>query len=464
MVEENELDRMTEDPNKGTEGTEAYAWYVVGVLMLVYVFSFLDRSILSMMVSDLKSGLDLDQDWQVGFLMGPAFAIFYTIFGIPFGRLADTRSRKHIVSLGLTIWSLMTVGCGLAQHFWQMALLRVGVGVGEASLSPSAYSIISDKFPPAKLARAIAIYSSGIYLGSGLAYMIGGRAVSALRGTEPWQLPLLGAIEGWQKVFFIIGLPGLLVVPIVLLTIQEPKRKGVIASKTGGKGTAIPFSEVMSYVRENRRALAMHNVGFALLSFSSYGSAAWLPEMFKRVHGWDAATFGLIYGLVVFIGSASGAISGGIFADALLKRGYRDAKIRVGWIAAWAWIPFGVAFPIIGDGAVAMAVVIPAAFLASMPFGVAPAALQEMVPNNLRGQISAIYLFVINLIGLAIGPMLLALCTDFVFTEESYGLGGIRWSLLSTTLAAHLLSTFLLWRGMKEFRMALDRKESLQKG
>jgi MFS family permease len=166
---------------------EAYGWYVVGLLTLVYVFSFLDRSILSMMVEDLKAGLSLDRDWQVGFLMGPAFAIFCTIFGIPFGRLAHTRSRRHIVAAALAVWSLMTVGCGLARHFWKMALLRVGVGVGEASLSPSAYSIISDCFDPAKPARAIAVYSSGIYFGSGLAYMIGGKAVTALRGTEPWQ-------------------------------------------------------------------------------------------------------------------------------------------------------------------------------------------------------------------------------------------------------------------------------------
>ena len=437
--------------------SDGYAWSVVGVLMVVYVFSFLDRSILSMMVEDLKTGLSLDRDWQVGFLMGPAFAIFYTIFGIPFGRLADTRSRKHIIAVGLTIWSLMTVGCGLARHFWQMAFLRVGVGIGEASLSPSAYSIISDYFEPAKLARAIAVYSSGIYLGSGLAYMIGGRAVSVLRGTEPWQLPVLGVIEGWQKVFFLVGLPGLLVVPIVLWAIAEPTRKGLVASRTDAKSTALPLSEVYAYARENWKALATHNLGFALLSFSSYGSGAWLPEMFKRVHGWDAATFGMIYGGVVFVGSASGAITGGIVADALSRRGFVDAKVRVGFIAAWAWLPFGVLFPLLDDGMTAMFVVVPAAFLASMPFGVAPAALQEMMPNNLRGQMSAVYLFVINLIGLAIGPIVLALCTDYVFTAARFGPEGIRWSLLSTTVFAHVASAILLYRGMGEYRKALAR-------
>ncbi len=445
------------DPEEPSDG---YAWYVVALLLVVYVFSFLDRQILSLMVSDLKTGLSLEQDWQVAILMGPAFAVFYTIFGIPFGRLADTRNRTRIIAFGLTLWSLMTVGCGIARSFLQMAVLRVGVGVGEASLSPSAYSIISDYFDRERLARAIAIYSSGIYFGSGLAYMIGGRAVSLLRGTEPWLLPVFGTIPGWQKVFWIVGLPGLLVVPLLLLTLREPVRRGLVRSARGDGGQALGLDEVLRYGRENWQALATHNLGFALLSFSSYGTGAWLPEMFKRVHGWDVGTFGLVYGLVVFVGSAGGAISGGVIADALTRRGYRDAKIRVGFFAAWLWFPFGIVFPLLDDGAWAMAVAVPAAFLASMPFGVAPAALQEMMPNNLRGQASALYLFVVNLIGLAVGPLVLALMTDYVFTPTAYGLTGIRWSLLSTTIVAHALSTGLLWRGMAEFRKSLDRMEA----
>ncbi|MBJ21332.1 MAG: MFS transporter [bacterium] len=445
-------------PSTNAEGpSEGYAWYVVGVLMLVYLFSFLDRQILSLMVDDLKVGLSIDRDWQIAFLMGPAFAVFYTIFGIPFGRAADTRSRKHTISLGLVLWSVMTVACGFARNFWSMALLRVGIGVGEASLSPSAYSIIADYFSGAKLARAIAIYASGIYLGSGLAYLIGGQAVSILRGTTPWQIPILGVIPGWQKVFIIIGLPGLLVVPLLLLTVREPLRRGVISSRMGDGRTDLPFSEVYAYAKENWRALATHNVGFALLSFSSYGTGSWLPSMFKRVHGWDVAQFGFVYGLIVFIGSASGAILGGVIADALGKRGYRDAKIRVGFFAAWIWLPFGIAFPMIDDASLAMVCAAPAAFLASMPFGVAPAALQEMMPNNLRGQMSAIYLFVTNLLGLAIGPLIVGAMTDYVFSEELYGLEGIRWSLLWTTLTAHLIAALLLYKGMSEYRKALDR-------
>ena len=440
--------------------SEAYAWYVVGLLTLVYVLSFLDRQILSLMVSDLKTGLSLDRDWQVGFLMGPAFAVFYTLFGFPFGRLADTANRSRVVAFGLAVWSLMTVGCGLAQQFWQMAMMRVGVGIGEASLSPSAYSIISDSFEAGKLARAISVYASGIYLGSGLAFMIGGRAVTSLRGTEAWQIPFFGAIAGWQKVFWIVGLPGLFVVPLVLLTLREPVRRGLVGAsagvQTGQAPIALPLSQVLAFAREHWRVLATHHLGFALLSFSSYGSNAWLPSMFQRVYGWDVASFGLVFGLIVFVGSAGGAISGGIFADWLARRGHLDSKIRVGWLAAIAWLPFGVSFPLVDDGVVAMTLVAPAAFLSAMPFGVAPAAIQEITPNNLRGQISSIYLFVINLVGLAIGPLLLALLTDYVFTEARFGIGGIRWSMLSTTAFAHVGAALLLGLGLGEFRRALD--------
>lgn len=439
--------------------SEAYAWYVVGLLTLVYVLSFLDRQILSLMVVDLKTGLALEHDWQVGFLMGPAFAVFYTLFGFPFGRLADSANRTRVIAFGLGIWSLMTVGCGVARQFWQMAAMRVGVGIGEASLSPSAYSIISDVFTPGKLGRAISVYASGIYLGSGLAFMLGGRAVASLRTTEAWQLPWVGAVEGWQKVFFYVGLPGIVVVPLLLLTLSEPVRRGLVGT---GKGTgtgdapvALPLSHALAFARRNWRALTTHHLGFALLSFSSYGSSAWLPSMFQRVHGWDIATFGLVFGAILFVGSAGGAISGGILADRLARRGYRDSKVRVGWLAAMAWLPFGVAFPLVDDGVLAMILVAPAAFLSAMPFGVAPAAIQEITPNNLRGQISSVYLFVINLVGLAIGPLLLALCTDYVFTEARFGVGGIRWSMLSTTSIAHVFAALLLGRGLVEFRRVL---------
>lgn len=437
----------------------SYSWYVVVVLTIVYVFSFLDRQILSMMVVDLKNGLNLEHDWQVDFLMGPAFAIFYTIFGIPLGRLADSRNRKGLIAIGMTLWCLMTAGCGLTKNFLQMAILRAGVGVGEASLSPSAYSIITDYFRPEKLARGISCYSMGIYFGIGMAYLIGGKVIVYVRQTEAWNLPVVGIIEPWQKAFFFIGIPGLLIIPLLLLSVAEPRRRGLLKTREPRSNQAVPFQEVLRYIGNHWRTIVSHNVGFSLLAFSSYGSGAWLPEVFRRVHGWETDTFGLVYGITIFVCGAGGVLFGGVLADWLSSKGYRDAKIRVGFIAAWIWFPSGIAFPLLANDIMAMALVVPTVFFAAMPFGVAPAAIQELMPNNLRGRISAIYLFMINMIGLAVGPLVLALMTDYVFTEAAFGLEGIRYSLLTFTVTAHLVAGVLLWVCMGHFRDSLVWRE-----
>lgn len=441
-----------------------YAWYVVLILMVIYVFAFIDRQILSMMIVDLKEGLNLDRDWHAGFLMGPAFAIFYTLFGIPFGRLADSQNRRLIIAMGLGLWSLVTAGCGIARNFWQMLLMRIGVGVGEASLSPSAYSMIADYFPRERLGRAIAVYGMGIYLGSGLAYIIGGRAITYVRETAPWQLPVLGVVQPWQKVFFLVGLPGLLVVPLFLLTVREPLRRGLLrrnAQEGASQSVSIPLREVFRHMGQNWKTLVTHNLGFALLAFSGLGTTAWLPEMFRRVHGWEAGQFGLIYGGIFASFGALGIFSGGYLADWLSRKGYRDSKIRVGFIAAWIWFPPGILFPLLSDANSAMFVLVFAVYLTALPGALGAAAIQELMPNNMRGQASAIYLLVVNMMGLAMGPLVLALLTDYLFTEEAYGVGGIRYSLLSLTVAAHLIATLLLWRCMGHFRESKDRFELL---
>ncbi len=434
-----------------------YSWYVVSILMIVYIFSFVDRQILSLLVSDLKTGLNLTRDWHAGFLMGPAFAVFYALCGVPFGRLADQMTRRTLVAIGLTLWSMFTVGCGVAKNFTQMALLRVGVGVGEASLSPSAYSMITDSFPCEKLGTAIGFYTMGIYFGSGMAYMVGGPAVDLVRETAPWNLPIFGLVQPWQKVFFLVGLPGLIFVPILLLTVREPLRRGV--SKAKGAAKAVPVAEVVAYLKDNWKTMLCHNVGFALLSFSNYGTGAWLPTLYNRIHGWSAGEFGLPYGMIVCVFGALGIFTGGWFADILRRRGKLDGNIRVGFVAAWIWFPFGIVYPLLDSPWLAMVLLAGSVYTSSMPHGVAPAAIQEMMPNRMRGQASSIYLLIVNMIGLAVGPLTLALMTDYVFTEADFGLEGIRYSLLATTITAHLASSWLLWKGMVYYRESLKYRE-----
>ena len=431
-----------------------YAWYVVGVLTLVYIFSFIDRQILNLLVRPIRRDLGIT-DFQMSLLMGFTFALFYTFFGIPLGRLADSRSRRTIIAAGFAVWSVLTAGCGLARNFAQMLLLRMGVGVGEASLSPAAYSIITDYFPPRRRATAISVYSMGIYIGSGFAFIVGGLVAGLASAQETWELPLVGATRPWQVVFFIVGLPGVLLA-LLMFTVREPVRRGIRMMTSADGKTRVsqaPLSEVVAYLKQNWRTFLCHNVGFALLSFSSYGSAAWIPTFFVRNHGWSEAKAGQVFGWIVAIAGTLGIVAGGRLADWMAERGRRDATMRVGLIVSLAWLPSGMLYPLVTDGNWAAALLIPSAFMASAPFGVSAAAIQQMMPNAMRGQASAIYLFVVNLIGLGLGPSAVAAATDFIFQDDK----AVRYSLLSVEAAAHLGSAALLFAGIKPFLASLER-------
>ena len=452
---------MSAKPDEGTAAsTQAppypplgLAWWMVAVLMVIYVFSFIDRQILSLLVGPIRRDLAIS-DTEMSLLMGFSFAVFYTFFGIPLGRLADSKSRRGIIAAGLVVWSLMTAACGLAQRFWQFLLLRMGVGVGEAALSPAAYSMITDSFPRKRLATAISVYSMGIYIGSGMAYLLGGVVVGMASGQELWDLPLIGATRPWQVVFFMVGLPGV-ALSLLLLTLKEPYRRDARRSATGAV-VNVPVPEVVAYIRSNWKTFLCHNVGFALLSFSSYGSSAWIPAFYQRTHEYTARQAGVSYGLIVMLAGTAGIVFGGRVADWLSQRGYRDAKMRAGLIAAVVWTPTGLLYPLVGDPTVSLALLVPTVFFASMPFGCAPAAIQEMMPNEMRGQASALYLFVVNLIGLGLGPTAVAMTTDFVFRDDL----AVRYSLLIVATAAHIGSALLLWAGLRPFCRSLDRAEA----
>ncbi len=434
--------------------SESYAWYVVGVLTIVYIFSFIDRQILNLLVGPIRRDLGIS-DTQMSWLMGTSFAVFYTFFGIILGRLADSRSRRSLIALGFIFWSIMTAGCGLARNFTQMLLLRMGVGVGEATLSPSAYSMISDYFPKEKRATAISVYSMGIYIGSGIAFLLGGAVIGYVSTQGTIVIPIIGSIRPWQAIFLIVGMPGVLL-SLLMYTVKEPIRRGlrsVQLSPGTGKQSIAPLKEVLSYVRSNSKTFICHTVGFALLSFSSYGTSAWIPTFFVRNHGWTASKAGIVYGLVVMVFSTLGVAAGGWMADRMALRGYRDATMRIGFFVAIAWFPFGIPYPIVDNVNLAVGLMAVSAFFASAPFGVAPAAIQQIMPNEMRGQASAIYLFVINLIGLGIGPTAVAMTTDYVFHDDN----AVRYSIMIVTTIAHVVAALLLWAGLRPFRESLDR-------
>jgi len=432
--------------------SERYAWYVVSILLVVYIFSFIDRQILALLVGPIKNDLGIS-DSQMSYLMGFSFAVFYTFFGIPLGRLADSKSRRTIIALGLTVWSLMSAGCGIAKTYLHLLAFRVGVGVGEASLSPSAYSLITDYFRPQRLALAISVYGAGIYLGSGMAFLLGGLVVTFATGREAYEIALLGTVRPWQLVFFAIGIPGILFAGM-LYTVREPIRRGI--GKHGAAG--VPIRDVLDYLKKNWTTFICHTVGFAMLSFVAYGAASWIPAMYVRVHGWDPGATGVRYGWAVMLFGTAGIIFGGQLAARLAARGHVDSKMRAGLIAALFHLPLGALFPIMPTGWLSFAILCPAIFTLAMPFGVAPAAIQEMMPNQMRGQASALYLFVVNLIGLGIGPSAVAWCTDYLFKDVNM----VNYSLLLVGTLANLVAAVLLFFGLGQFRKSLQFRDAWQ--
>lgn len=420
------------------------AWTTVVILMVAYVLSFIDRQILNLLVAPIRRDLVIS-DTQMSLLMGLSFALFYTVCGIPLGRLADTRSRRGLIAIGVLFWSAATAACGMARLYWQFLLCRIGVGVGEAALSPAAYSLIADSFPAERRATAISVYSMGVYLGSGIAFLLGGLVIKFASAQGDLHLPVFGEVRPWQLIFLILGAAGVLFT-LLMLAVREPARRGV------GAGVVVPLAEVGRYIRSNRRTVLCHNFGFAGLALAGYGSGAWIPSFYIRTYGWDASEVGIVYGSLVAVFGCLGIVCGGRLADRLAKRGLVDANMRVGLYAAIGALPLVLLFPLMGNAFWASVLMAPTVFFLSMPFGVAPAAIQEIMPNSMRGQASAIYLFVVTLFGLGLGPTFVALVTDYVFADDQ----ALRYSLLIITGAAVLAAVVLLWAGLKPYRASLQ--------
>ena len=403
------------------------------------------------LVGPIQRDLDITEK-QMSLLMGASFAVFYTLFGIPLGRLADSWSRRWLVVLGIAFWSLMTAGCGLTRKFGQLALARIGVGVGEASLSPAAYSLIADYFPPEGRSTALAVYGMGIYIGSGLALILGALVVQFASGQENFVLPLAGAVRSWQVVFFVVGLPGLLVA-LLVLTVREPARRGVRPNGAGDSATpSVPLGEVWVYLRGNRRTFSCLFFGIAIAALSAYGALTWIPTFFIRRHGWTVGDTGLVFGLIVGVCGTVGILTAGRLADRLRRRGQSDANLRVALLGVAGCIPFSALFPLVSSGGMAALLLAPLFFFSSMPFGLAPAAIQQLMPNTMRGQASALYLFVVNLIGLGLGPTVVATLTEDVFRDKN----AVHLSLLIVSVGGYVCAVVLLWGGLKHYGRSLE--------
>ncbi|MDA5192577.1 spinster family MFS transporter [Govanella unica] len=429
-----------------------YAWGVVGLLSFAYTFSFIDRQILSLLVEPIRRDLGIT-DTGVSLLHGLAFVIFYTTMGYPIGRLADRATRKWIIAAGITVWSLMTAACGLARDFTQLFMARIGVGVGEAALSPAAYSMISDYFPREKVGRAMGVYTIGIYVGTGLALIVGGAVVQMAMHMPPLEVPYLGSIKAWQLTFFVVGLPGLLIALLVSL-VREPARRGVETVTRDGQS----FMDGLRYIGAHWRLYAPFMMGTSFVALIGYACNLWLPTFFMRVHGFTAGEAGLYVGLVVLVGGVIGVYGGGMLADHLMARGRYIAYPLVIMLSGIGIVIPIILVPLMPTPALAILAYLPAAIFTSVPSSTSPAALQLITPNEMRGQVSAAFLLVLNLFGLGIGPTAVALVTDYGFKDPAM----LGYSLAIISTCAVPPAVILLSLSLKGFAARIRERETLE--
>ena len=408
--------------------------YVLGVLFLVYVINFIDRQVLSVFIGPIKEEFGVS-DTAMGLLVGFAFALFYTIAGIPIARWADRGNRRSIIALGLTVWSAMTVACGLARNFVQLALLRVGVGVGEAAGSPPAHSLISDYFPPERRATAMGVYSSGIYIGSALAYLGGG---------------YLRAHFDWRTAFIVLGIPGLLVALLVRFTVREPPRG---YSEQGRMSTdRTTFGETLTYLL-SCRSWTYIAAGSCFLSITGYGVLMWGYEFFGRVHGMTPMTIGMWMAAVVGLGGSLGAYGGGALADRL---GSQDPAwyMRLPAITTALSLPFAVVFLLAGSSLVSLAFFFVFYVLANVYVPAMHTINQNLSKLRMRATAAAILLFIVNLVGAGLGPFIVGFLTD-MFAPQ-YGQEAIRYSLLTVAMTG-VVGAVLLWLSSRHLEADLAR-------
>ncbi len=428
------------EEEKALSITPSYRSYALALFLLVYVINFVDRQIFSILIEPIRLEIHLS-DTQLGLLGGIAFAIFYTFAGIPIARWADVGVRKNIVALALVIWSVMTIFTSTAKGFGTLLIARVGVGIGEAGCSPPIHSLISDMYPEEERGRALSVYALGIPIGAAIGTLVGG-----------W----IGEYFGWRMAFMVVGLPGIIVAIVVFFTVREPPRGHSEPDHVLVQKDLIPLADTIKFLW-NLKAFRHLSFAGSLHAFVGYGVGLFIPAFFMRVHGFglaETSTYLFLIGLTGMIGT----YLGGYLGDRLGKKDKRW-YMGVPGIATVISVPFAVLFYTTGDPMLAIALAIPGAILGPMYLGPTFAMTQTLVPPAMRSTASALLLFVLNLIGLGLGPVFAGLLSDGLRPE--YGEESIRYSLLILAVAGNIWSAFHYYLASRTLREDLDAKNLL---
>ena len=428
------------EEEKALSITPSYRSYALALFLLVYVINFVDRQIFSILIEPIRLEIHLS-DTQLGLLGGIAFAIFYTFAGIPIARWADVGVRKNIVALALVIWSVMTMFTSTAKGFGTLLIARVGVGIGEAGCSPPIHSLISDMYPEEERATALSTYALGIPIGAAIGTLLGG-----------W----IGEYFGWRMAFMVVGLPGIIVAIVVFFTVREPPRGHSEPDHVQVQKDLVPLADTLRFLWSLR---AFRHLSFAgaLHAFVGYGVGLFIPAFFMRVHGFglaETSTYLFLIGLTGIIGT----YLGGYLGD---RMGKKDKRWYMGipGIATIISVPFAVLFYTTGDPMLAIVLAIPGAILGPMYLGPTFAMTQTLVPPAMRSTASAILLFVLNLIGLGLGPVFAGFLSDIL--RPGYGEESIRYSLLILAVAGNIWSALHYYLASRTLREDLVAKDQL---
>jgi MFS family permease len=427
------MQTVSTDTNEGV--SNLYRNYVLAMLTLVYVFNFIDRQLLVILQESIKKELHLS-DTQLALLSGTTFAIFYVVLGIPIARIADKRSRRNTVAVSLGLWSLMTACSGLARNFFQLLLARIGVGVGEAGGSPPAHAMISDYFPPAKRSTALSIYSTGIYFGILIGFLMGG---------------YLNQHLGWRVAFFVIGTPGLIFALLFYVTVKEPRRGATdVNTNTNEVHTLLEVLKVL-YSTKTFVFLALAS---ALNVFGIYGLMNWAPSFLQRLHGMTSQQIGSLLGPILGIGGAIGSFGGGLLTDHLGKKDKRW-YLKVPAYAIAIGIPCAAGAIFLQNTFLSVACLGLCALLQSVYLGPSLAVAHSLVPASMRALTSAVFFLVINLLGLGLGPLVVGVVSDLL--KPSLGVESLRWAM-SIVIVMGFASAVLFFSTAKKLMADLKLK------
>ena len=435
---------MTDDRSWPRSGA---AWSMVALLTLAYLFSYVDRTILGLLIQPIKADLSLT-DEQIGWLLGPAFAVFYATMGLPFGWLVDRKRRTWIIAGGIALWSAATAACGLARSFGQLFVARMSVGVGEAVLSPAAFSIISDSFPPERRGKPIAVYSMAITLGTGLASLIGAAVLTWAKARPELSLPGVGDIAPWQATFLAVGIPGFLV-SLAFLFRRDPPRQAArsVDAALAGNG----MRDTLRYVGARWTTYVSFVSLMCVVTIVAY-SHGFLPATFERTWGWAPETYAARTGVATLLIGPATYLAAGFLSDHWAARGVTDAPLRILTAAILLLVPTA-ALPMLMPTAWAAFGIL---CLNTVALGAASAtgvtALLSITPATIRGQVIALYYMAISLTGLLLGPTTVGLLSTRVFGEDD-----IRYAMATLPILYGVVPLLIVPFTWKRYRAQMQR-------